>query len=149
MGAATAPFTPLGIPFREIFSIDRNRHSDERVGRTLSLVYDSAQDMCGGQSATYLPKRAGSPFAIAVCTVDGFEHAVGDADETFSLQAVANPLSFGFALHHAEERAVRRNVGVEPSGNPFHAILIHRRSNRPYTPLGNAGAIAIAGLIAT
>ena len=108
--------------------------------------YQVGRAEAGGRPADYLPWRGTSSLAIAVCTVEGETHEAGDADEAFSVQAVANPLALGHALVHIGERRVRRVVGEEPSGNPFHAIVIDRRRGRPFNAMGNAGAIAIASL---
>ena len=126
-----------------------HKHVGGVLESALSHAFKKAQDATGGELAAYLPHVDPSKFAVAVCTVDGYEQGMGDVESQFSLQAIANPLSFALLLDHVGNRAVRRVVGVEPSGNPFHAILINQRSQRPYNPLGNAGALAVAGLGAT
>jgi len=40
-----------------------------------------------------------------------------------------------------------RVVGVEPTGEAFNAIVLDEKSNRPFNPMVNAGAIATADLI--
>ncbi len=105
---------------------------------------------CGGRCASYIaPLARVSPdlFGLAVCTVDGAEHAVGDAGATFTLQAVANPLVYALVAGWAGAAAIHERVGVEPSGNPFHAIVFDRKSSKPFNPLGNAGAIAVCSLV--
>ena len=58
---------------------------------------------------------------------------------------VASPRSSGIAPRIWSGSATA--IGVEPTGNPFHAIVLERGTNRPMNPLVNAGAIAIAGLL--
>ena len=46
------------------------------------------------------------------------------------------------------EAAVRRRIGVEPTGEAFNAISAGgRRPGRPFNPMVNAGAIATVGLV--
>jgi glutaminase len=42
---------------------------------------------------------------------------------------------------------VFRQVGVEPSGDAFNAIVFDPRTNRPFNPMVNAGAITISTLM--
>ncbi len=48
---------------------------------------------------------------------------------------------------HGLEEAVLARVGVEPTGEAFNAIVLDERSNRPFNPMVNAGAIATADLV--
>lgn len=101
----------------------------------------------GGRAADYLPQLAGDRFAIAACTVDGLEAAAGDAATPFTIQSAANPFGYGLAMAHSGVDTVHRRVGVEPSDNPFNAIRFDPRTNKPFNPLGNAGAIAVCSLV--
>lgn len=55
---------------------------------------------------------------------------------------------YGMALEDNGREAMLKRVGVEPTGEAFNAIVLDERSNRPYNPMVNAGAIAVAGLVA-
>lgn len=87
---------------------------------------------------------------LCVVGVDGAvsraRTGAGDAPR-FAMQAVGNAFGHALALERHGAAAIEELVGVEPSGNPFHAIFLDRATNRPHNPLGNAGAIAVAGLI--
>ncbi len=107
-----------------------------------------SQHLAGGAPASYLPEAAADSFAIAACTVDGRELAAGDVEAPFTIQAAGNPFGYGLAMAHAGARAVHRRVGVEPSANPFNAIHFDPRTEKPFNPLGNAGAIAVCSLAA-
>ncbi len=120
------------------------------LGTALRAVHDELRGRYreGGEPASYLPPSDGEPFAIAACTVGGEELAAGDADAAFTIQAAGNPFGYGLALELAGSEAVHRRVGVEPSANPFNAIHFDPRSEKPFNPLGNAGAIAVCSLAA-
>jgi glutaminase len=47
---------------------------------------------------------------------------------------------------HGRERTLK-HVGVEPSGDAFNAIELDPQTMRPFNPMINAGAIAVASLI--
>jgi glutaminase len=103
----------------------------------------------GGVVADYIPELASANperFAIAACTVAGDVVALRAADDPFTIQAAANPFGYALALDEHGIEPVHAKVGVEPSGNPYDAIEFAPATGRPYNPLGNAGAIAIASL---
>ena len=95
--------------------------------------------------ATYIPELARvepDRFAIAIATVDGAVYAVGDAEVRFTIQSVSKPLTYAAALEAAGETAVRRRIGVEPTGDAFNAITLSPNTGMPLNPMVNAGAIA-------
>ena len=87
-------------------------------------------------------------FGIAIATVRGDLHAIGDVDVPHTIQSSSKALTFCLALELAGEDHVRKFVGYEPSGDPFNAIVFDPATNRPYNPMVNAGAIAVAGILA-
>jgi glutaminase A len=116
---------------------------------TLVAVHQEARDARDGALATYIPALAEvdpDAFAVALCTVDGHTLVAGDHGRRFTLQSVANPFCYGLALEQRGRELVERFVNVEPSGNPFNAIALDPRTNRPPNPMINAGAIGIAAL---
>ncbi len=125
-------------------------HRGDHINATLTQLHDALKHVREGHVATYIPELARvNPdlLAISVVTCAGDVFAVGDTDVDFTLQSLANPFSYGAALDRAGRAQVEQAVGVEPTGNPFHAIVLERGTNRPMNPLVNAGAIAIAGLL--
>jgi glutaminase len=104
-----------------------------------------------GEVATYIPELAQADpdlFGICVATVDGALYQAGDTDVPFTIQSMSKPLTYGLALELAGEDAVRRRVGVEPSGDPFNEISLRAATGTPVNPMINAGAIACAGMVA-
>ena len=106
--------------------------------------------MGGGKVADYIPelgKADADTFGVALATVDGETYATGDADHLFTIQSVSKPFMYGYALQHYGRDYVLRHVGVEPTGEAFNSIVLDEVANRPFNPMVNAGAIAVAALM--
>jgi glutaminase A len=86
--------------------------------------------------------------AICITTVDGRSFAAGDHDAPFLIQSISKVFAYGLALEDHGREAVLQNVDVEPSGNPYDAIIrLERSSKRPHNPMVNTGGIATTALI--
>ena len=120
------------------------------VANYLAELHARIASLTGGRPADYIPelsKADRSRFGIALATVDGTVYAVGDADEPFTIQSVSKPFMYGYALQrHGRERVLKK-VGVEPTGEAFNSIVLDEVANRPFNPMVNAGAIAVAELM--
>jgi glutaminase len=79
--------------------------------------------------------------------VDGQIIRTGDWDQEFTIQSMCKPFAFQMALEKYGVEKVLKHVGVEPSGDPFNSIELDAATSRPFNPMVNAGAIAIASLI--
>jgi glutaminase len=115
----------------------------------LHRLLDEYRELEEGEVATYIPELGRADpgwFGICVVTADGHVYEVGDTDIDFTIQSISKPFVFGMALEDQGRDAVLQHVGVEPSGNPFNAIVVDDR-NRPFNPMVNAGAIVATGLI--
>ncbi|MCP3801784.1 glutaminase A [Allokutzneria sp. A3M-2-11 16] len=103
----------------------------------------------GGAVADYIPQLARvdpDQFAIAICTVDGQRHVVGDAHSRFCVQSVSKTVSYCLALEEHGPDKVHQHVGREPSGVSFNELTLNKKG-RPHNPLINAGAIMSCALI--
>jgi glutaminase len=113
-------------------------------------VYERARTVADGTVADYIPELANvdpEKFGLAVATVDGRLWVRGDADHEFTIQSVSKAFSYCLALELLGREEVFRHVGVEPSGDAFNAIIFDPRTERPFNPMVNAGAITVCGLI--
>ncbi len=122
---------------------------EDPVTRYLAAVRGELISLETGEVATYIPELAKADprhFAIAVATMDGRVYFAGDAHVQFTIQSVSKPFAFGHALACHGRAAVLKKVGVEPTGDPFNSIVLDDVANRPYNPMVNAGAIAMAEL---
>lgn len=109
------------------------------------------RDLTEGKVADYIPELGKADprwFGIAVATVDGEVHEVGDHARPFTMQSISKPFAYGLALaDHGRERVLER-VGVEPTGDTFNSIIkLDAATKRPHNPMVNAGAIAVANMI--
>jgi glutaminase len=104
-----------------------------------------------GSVATYIPELArANPdwFGICVVTAAGNVYEVGDSQVPFTVQSISKPFVYGMALEDNTRTDVLAKVGVEPTGDAFNAISLEPGTGRPRNPMINAGAIAVAGMIA-
>jgi glutaminase len=104
-----------------------------------------------GTVATYIPELAKADpdwFGIALATTDGKLYTVGDTSQTFTIQSISKPFTYGLALEDVGRDAVHAKIGVEPTGDAFNSIRLEAGSGRPLNPMINAGAIAAASLVA-
>jgi glutaminase len=97
-----------------------------------------------GAPADYIPALACADpgaFGMALATVDGEVHGVGEWRTPFSVQSVSKLFVLALALAHGGESLWRR-VGREPSGNPFNSLIqLETEQGIPRNPFINAGAL--------
>lgn len=116
----------------------------------LNDLHARYQPLREGALADYIPELAtANPdwFGIGVVSRTGQVFEVGDCDQPFTIQSISKTLVYGLALEEHGREHVQRRVGVEPTGEAFNAIVLDERTNRPYNPMVNAGAIATTDLI--
>ncbi|WP_163851838.1 glutaminase A [Pseudooceanicola aestuarii] len=116
----------------------------------LRRLLDDISPNTDGAVADYIPELASAlpeDFAVTLATVDGAIHSAGCDDRAFTIQSVSKPFMFAGAIESHGIDAVRRKVGVEPTGDPFNSIVLDDVNNRPYNPMVNAGAIAMCEML--
>lgn len=103
-----------------------------------------------GQVRSSIPALAEADpdlFGIALVTNDGSVHEVGDSRERFTIQSAVKPFVYALALADSGPDAVLAAVGVEPTGEPFNALVLEAETGRPPNPMVNAGAILTGCLV--
>ena len=124
--------------------------NDREFEDVLERAFLSQVDNHEGEVADYIPelsKANPSAFGMAIATTTGKLYAIGDTLAKFTIQSVSKAFAFCLALELAGPDLVKSRVGVEPSGDPFNAIVFDPETNRPFNPMVNAGAIAVAGIL--
>jgi glutaminase len=120
------------------------------IQEIVEVTHEKYATVRDGDVATYIPelsKANPEDFAICVVTVDGQVFSAGDWTKEFTIQSVCKPFAYQMALEELGRERTLAHVGVEPSGEAFNSIELHPKTMRPYNPMVNAGAIAIASLI--
>lgn len=119
----------------------------------LEKIHSAVKPTLGrGKVADYIPELAGvSPerFGMAVVTVRGEVHTIGDASVDFSIQSISKLFALVLALK-AEGETLWQRVGREPSGTPFNSLVqLEHESGRPRNPFINAGALVVTDILCT
>lgn len=121
-----------------------------QIQEIVDSVYEKYKNVDDGEVATYIPelgKADPKHFGICLATVEGHVFRAGDWDKEFTIQSMCKPFAFQMALEQHGLQKVLKHVGVEPSGDAFNSIELDAKNTRPFNPMINAGAIAVASLI--
>lgn len=114
----------------------------------INRLHDEYRGIQDGSLADYIPelaKVAPDQFGIALTDNQGRTVSIGDAQAPFTIQSISKAITFSMLLERVGRDETYRYVGVQPSAEPFNAITLNPQSNRPFNPMVNTGAIAVAG----
>lgn len=111
----------------------------------------SREEIPKGKVADYIPELGkADPNQLGICIypIHGDKIMLGDYDTRFTMQSISKIISFAVALEIFGSDKLFEIVGAEPSGEAFNSLVeLDLNSNRPYNPLINSGAIAVAGML--
>jgi glutaminase len=122
-------------------------------GRVLDRVFGAVQGMLGnGRVADQIPVLASADpraFGLAIATVEGEVHGVGDWRQRFSIQSISKVFTLALAIANDGEMLWAR-VGREPSGTPFNSLVqLEYEHGIPRNPFINAGALVVTDRLLT
>jgi len=133
-----------------LLSIRETPAAGSHIQDIVDAIYEKYHNVDDGEVATYIPelsKANPKHFGICLATVDGHVFRAGDWNKEFTIQSMCKPFAFQMALEQCGMEKTLQHVGVEPSGDPFNSIELDPKTTRPFNPMVNAGAIAMASLI--
>lgn len=127
----------------------RSREDTEKI--LMDAFEEAKTHISEGKVATYIPELGKvDPNQLGFCLyrLDGEKFSIGDCEERFTIQSISKILSICVALEMIGPDKVFQIVGAEPSGEAFNSIVeLDLNRHKPYNPLINSGALAIAGLL--
>lgn len=118
----------------------------------LQQAYERGHEVLGeGRVASYIPELAkadSSNLGGCLMLPGGDVYGVGDYNIPFTMQSISKVFALILALEKAGAEKVFSKVGMEPTGDSFDSIMqLEQKDWRPFNPLINAGAIAVASCI--
>jgi glutaminase len=125
--------------------------SRETVRALVETAYERFRGVSEGKLADYIPALAEADagrFGICVADTHGETFAVGDAEQTFSIQSVSKPFVFALVCDLLGAEVVAGRLGVDATGLGFNSVMaIELRPEHTTNPLVNSGAIATTSLL--
>jgi glutaminase len=121
--------------------------------RILGRVADAVRGVLGsGQVPGQIPALASADprvFGLAVATVDGEVHGVGEWRRRFSIQSISKVFTLALVIEKDGE-ALWTRVGREPSGTAFNSLVqLEYEQGIPRNPFINAGALVVTDRLLT
>ena len=105
-----------------------------------------------GAPADYIPELAKADRdAFGICMINGDAETLcfGDVETRFSIQSISKVINLAVSLKYRGFQDTFSHVMMEPSGDAFNSIeKLDSRSNLPFNPMINAGAIQTVSLLA-
>jgi glutaminase len=117
--------------------------------KEIDRIYEVTKVNKSGHVASYIPQlERVNPeyYGVALCTIDGQRHSVGDSALNFCIQSISKPINYCIILEEHGEDKVHNHIGREPSGIGFNGLVLNNKK-LPHNPMINAGAIMSCSLI--
>ena len=124
----------------------------EEIRRAFAEGYEIGRAATArGKVADYIPELAkADPRAFGICMMDaqGGSLCFGESETRFSVQSICKVIILAMTLKLRGFKETFSHVMMEPSGDAFISILkLDSRSNLPFNPMINAGAIETTSLL--
>lgn len=124
----------------------------EDVAQVFLEAYENGLEAtASGKCADYIPELAKADpgaFGIYMLNGQGESLSFGDVNTRFSIQSISKVINLAVSLKFRGFQNTFSHVMMEPSGDAFNSILkLDTRSNLPFNPMINAGAIQTVSLL--
>ena len=121
------------------------------IDAALKAAHGKYAGLKEGKNADYIPALAKVPsnlFGIALVTVDGEVHTIGDVDQLFSIQSISKVFTMAEVMQASGDKAIEDGVGVDATGQVFNSITaVERDKGHEMNPFVNPGAIATTSMV--
>lgn len=127
------------------------RTHDEALKIVEEAMEIARREIPNGAVADYIPELGkADPNQLGICIypIQGEKIMLGDCNTRFTIQSISKIISLCVALELFGPEKLFEKVEAEPSGEAFNSLVeLDLNSNKPYNPLINSGAIAVAGML--
>ena len=124
---------------------------EETVAIVSRAMEIARQEIPRGAVADYIPELGkADPNQLGICIypIRGEKISLGDHQTRFTVQSISKIISLCVALELFGPEKLFEKVEAEPSGEAFNSLVeLDLNSNKPYNPLINSGALAVAGML--
>jgi glutaminase len=122
-----------------------------QIDDALKAAHARYKGLKEGANADYIPALAKvdpNLFGIALVTVDGRVHTIGDVKSEVSIQSISKVFTLARVLADGGEEQVLQNIGVDATGQVFNSIVaVEQYKGQEMNPLVNAGAITTTSMV--
>lgn len=128
-----------------------NGVQSQAIDKAMKTAFDRYKGLKEGANADYIPALAkvdSNLFGIAVVTVDGQVHTIGDVKSEVSIQSISKVFTLARVLQDSGSELIQNTIGVDATGQVFNSIVaIEQYKGQEMNPLVNAGAIATTSMV--
>jgi glutaminase len=121
------------------------------IDAALAAAHAKYQGLKEGANADHIPalaKADSNLLGIALVTVDGEVHEMGDTKSQVSMQSIAKVFTMARVFEESGLDALPDNVALDATGQAFNSIeAIERYKGQEMNPLVNAGAITATSMM--
>lgn len=125
--------------------------SEKEVDAALKAAYGKYKSLQEGKNADYIPALAkvdSNIYGIALVTVDGKIHTIGDIKSEVSIQSISKVFTMALVMDQSGIDSLSSNMGVDATGQVFNSIVaIEQYQGAEMNPLVNAGAITATSMV--
>lgn len=128
-----------------------NNGNGAQIDAVLKAAHARYRNLKEGANADYIPALAKvnpNLYGIALVTVDGRVHAIGDVKSEVSIQSISKVFTLAHVLQQGGTEEVMNRIGVDATGQAFNSIVaIEQYKGQEMNPLVNAGAITTTSMV--
>src|SRR5262247_2772943 len=121
------------------------------VDNAMKAAYDKYKNLKEGANADYIPALAkvdSNIYGIAIVTVDGQVHTMGDIKSEVSIQSISKVFTMAKVMEEQGVDSIENNMGVDATGQVFNSIVaVEQYKGSEMNAMVNPGAITATSMI--
>jgi glutaminase len=125
--------------------------SSAEIDAALKAAYDKYKGLKEGANADYIPALAkvdSNIYGIALVTLDGKVHTMGDITSEVSIQSISKVFTMARVLEEQNPAAIENNMGVDATGQVFNSITaVEQYKGAEMNAMVNPGAITATSMV--